>query len=427
MEISKLYDLFLQSTGVSTDTRTIGKDSMFFALKGANFDGNLYASKALEAGAKYAIVDNKDIANQAHIIVVDDVLQSLQQLAMYHRLTFDIPFIAITGSNGKTTTKELVNVVLQQKYKTYATIGNLNNHIGIPLTLLAITKDVEIAIIEMGANHQKEIEGYCKYTQPTHGLITNIGKAHLEGFGGLEGVKKGKGELYAYLIEHDRQAFVCSTNTTLMEMQQFANPILYPKIDDFYACRLLEADPYISLEAENKDIINTNLAGAYNFDNIAAALCIGKYFEVDQSKANNAIRNYNPDNNRSQIQVTAKNKIVIDCYNANPTSMKAAIESFAQTHEANKVLIIGDMYELGDEAKQEHRAIGELINALNFSAIYLCGKEMVHSKNVLGEKAHYFANRDELYEYLQLHPIADTTILLKGSRGMALEKLMVVL
>ena len=424
MTISALYDLFLQCSGISTDTRNIGKDSLFFALKGANFNGNTFALQAIENGAKYAVVDEAMYATNDKIILVNEVLSALQQLANFHRRTFDIPFIAITGSNGKTTTKELVNAVLEQKYKTYATKGNLNNHIGIPLTLLAITRDVEIAIIEMGANHQEEIEGYCQYTEPTHGLITNIGKAHLEGFGGIEGVKKGKGELYDYLLTHHGKGFLCTTNETLMQMSKFANPITYPQANDFYSCKFIEAQPYIRLQAEDGTQIPTHLAGAYNFDNIAVALCIGKFFGVDAHAANKAIAQYDPQNNRSQITQTERNAIVMDCYNANPTSMKAALESFDGMKADNKVVIIGDMYELGNESAAEHAAIGSLLLTMKFDKIILCGKEMNSAAAILGTTAIHFTQREALEIYLKENPMSKSTILLKASRSMALEKLL---
>lgn len=423
MTISSLYQLFLQCTGVSTDTRNIGQDSLFFALKGVNFNGNNFALQALENGAKYAVVDEEISGANDRILLVNNVLSTLQQLANFHRRTFHIPFIAITGSNGKTTTKELVNAVLQQKFRTHATKGNLNNHIGIPLTLLSITKEVEIAIIEMGANHKEEIEGYCQYTEPTHGLITNIGKAHLEGFGGIEGVKKGKGELYDYLLATRGKAFVCTTDKTLMEMSKFKDAVNYPQPKDFYSCKFLDAQPYIKLEAENGATLSTHLAGAYNFDNIAAALCIGKFFGVDSEAANAAICSYYPKNNRSQISQTTYNHVVLDCYNANPTSMKAALESFHHMNEANKIVILGDMYELGNDSAAEHAAIGKLLNVMEFEKVLLCGKSMSAAFDVLGNRSLHFTTRDLLETWLQNNPIKEATILIKASRGMALEKL----
>ncbi|TAH24837.1 MAG: UDP-N-acetylmuramoyl-tripeptide--D-alanyl-D-alanine ligase [Cytophagales bacterium] len=422
MEIADLYQLFINSNGIATDTRKIHEGAIFFALKGDNFNGNQFALKALEKGAKYAVIDEPLVEKNDRIILVDNALQTLQALANYHRRTFEIPFIAITGSNGKTTTKELVNAVLQKKYITYATLGNLNNHIGIPLTLLSIKKEVQIAIIEMGANHQKEIEGYCKYVEPNYGLITNIGKAHLEGFGGIEGVKKGKGELYDYLRANHGQIFLCTTNDTLVAMANIKNPITYPSLGDYYTCSFVDADPFIRFLSSNGKAISTQLTGKYNFDNIAVALCIGKYFGVSEEDALQAIATYNPQNNRSQLTKTDKNELIIDCYNANPTSMKAAIESFAQTQAKNKVLILGDMYELGEDEALEHEGIGNLILTLSFQQALLCGKAMKSAFDVAPEKFLYFQDRNLLIEWIKSNPFQGATLLIKGSRGMALEK-----
>jgi UDP-N-acetylmuramoyl-tripeptide--D-alanyl-D-alanine ligase len=419
----KIYELFLKSSGVSTDTRKIFDNCIFFALKGNNFNGNTFALEAIKQGALYAVIDEPTIENNERLILVENVLKTLQEVANIHRRTFNIPFIAITGSNGKTTTKELIYAVLKQKFNAFATQGNLNNHIGIPLTLLSIKQDTEIAIIEMGANHQKEIESYCQYVEPTHGLITNIGKAHLEGFGGIEGVKKGKGELYNYLYAHQGIIFLCTTNDTLVGMSKFTNPITYPLKNNFYSCDFVEAMPYIKLRAENNELISTQLAGAYNFDNIAVALCIGKYFGVDDFLANKAIAMYNPDNNRSQIIKTNSNSIVMDCYNANPTSMKAALESFAQNDFGPKMILIGDMYELGAESELEHKNIGVLISQLKFEKVLLCGTAMKAAFDELGDKAEYFENRALLLDWLKNNYIQHYHILIKASRGMALEKL----
>ena len=424
MEISEIYKKYLQCEGVSTDTRQISKGSLFFALKGANFNGNTFAANALAIGAKYAVIDEEQYKQDDRFILVPDVLKALQQLANYHRRQFKIPFIAITGSNGKTTTKELVNAVLSAKYKTYATKGNLNNHIGIPLTILAIKPDVEMAIIEMGANHQKEIEGYCKVAEPTHGLITNIGKAHLEGFGGFEGVKKGKGELYDYLLTTNGTAFVNSTNEILKSISKFPKPIYYPQQGDFYNCSLVDAAPFIKVKAENGEVVTTQIIGAYNFENIAAALCIGKFFKVPDSSANKAVAAYDPQNNRSQAITKGTNTLVMDAYNANPSSMKAAIENFAKIDAKNKAVILGDMFELGDESKLEHQNLGKLLAAHsnNFSKIVLAGKHMLYAKEVVSS-ANYFETKDELLNWLKEQHWQHFTILIKGSRGMGLETL----
>lgn len=421
MNIESLYKIFKTSTGVCTDTRQITEGVIYFSLKGANFNGNKFAEAALKSGAAYAIVDEKEYQTNDQCILVDDCLRTLQHLANYHRRHFDIPFIAITGSNGKTTSKELIHVVLSTKYKTYATKGNLNNHIGIPLTILAIKPDAEIAIIEMGANHQKEIEGYCQIAEPTHGIITNVGKAHLDGFGGFEGVKKGKGELYQYLDTTNGKVFLNSANSILMEMNPIGGAITYPNPNDFYHCSLIDTNPFIRFKAENGEIVNTQLIGSYNFDNIAAALCIGKYFKVTESLANKAIADYVSDNNRSQIVNKGTNTIVLDAYNANPSSMSAAIENFAKLEGANKLVILGDMFELGPESEPEHQKLGQLVNEKNFATNIFCGVHMKHAADKCSNSL-YFTDRAELEKHLSNQKYSHAKILVKGSRGMGLEK-----
>jgi UDP-N-acetylmuramoyl-tripeptide--D-alanyl-D-alanine ligase len=423
MDINNLYSAFLKSKAVNTDTRSIQPGDMFFALKGGNFDGNQYAENALEKGALYAIIDNLEFKKDERYLVVDDVLTALQTLANYYRKQFSIPFIAITGSNGKTTTKELLQRVLSKKYKTFATKGNLNNHIGIPLTLLSMPHDTEMAVIEMGANHQKEIEGYCKIVEPTHGTITNIGKAHLEGFGGIEGVKKGKGELFDYLRANGRTAFVNSKDVTVSSLADWENVIYYPAEKDFYNCELITADPFVVLRTEKGEVVKTKLIGAYNFENMACALCVGKYFEVPDKDANDAIATYDPTNNRSQVIIKGSNTILLDAYNANPSSMKAAIEHFAKTEFANKVLILGDMFELGDESEAEHGALGKLVSELKFSKVILVGKNMIAASRT-SDKTMYFENKTTLQEWLKENILKDSHILIKGSRGMGLETLL---
>jgi UDP-N-acetylmuramoyl-tripeptide--D-alanyl-D-alanine ligase len=420
MEIKDLYKIFLSSKGISTDTRQIGDGVLFFALKGANFNGNEFAGKALEAGAAFSILEEERYKVNDRCILVKDVLVTLQELANYHRRQFDIPFIAVTGSNGKTTTKELIYSVLSTTYKTHATKGNLNNHIGIPLTLLSIPLGTEIAVIEMGANHQKEIESYCQYTEPTHALITNIGKAHLEGFGGVEGVKKGKGELYDYILAHNGVAFVNSSDPILMSLSKFSRPVLYPGKNDFYHCELVESTPFVKYESAEGKLIDTKLTGRYNYNNIAAALCIASYFKVPADKANEAIQNYTPDNNRSQFVKKGSNEILLDAYNANPSSMQAAIENFNRLNKKNKVILLGDMFELGEESDSEHTALGKLLSVCNFKKIILCGKNMKYAAAELSH-AEYFETKPELITYLQNNKITDSSILIKGSRGMGLE------
>ena len=314
MDIAFLYESFLEHRSVCTDTRKVKKDDLFFALKGPNFNGNIYAEKALELGASFVVVDEAAVVKDDRYILVDDVLTALQQLANLHRRTLGMPILAITGSNGKTTTKELVNAVMSKKYKTYATKGNLNNHIGIPLTLLAMDESVEFGIVEMGANHQREIASYCAIVEPNYGLINNVGKAHLEGFGGFEGVKIGKGELYQYLFDTNGLAFIHSKNEDLMEMSPFESPILYGRNSDYYNAKFLKSDPFVALIAGNEELVETKLIGDYNFDNILAALCIGKYFGVPSIAANQAIEEYDPTNNRSQIMKTDKNELILDSY-----------------------------------------------------------------------------------------------------------------
>lgn len=426
MELAFLYESFLEHRAVTTDTRKVKPNDLFFALKGPNFNGNTFAATALEMGASYVIVDEPEVVKDDRYVLVEDVLTTFQQLANLHRKTLGIPILAITGSNGKTTTKELVNAVMSKKYKTYATVGNLNNHIGIPLTLLAMDETIEFGIVEMGANHQKEIASYCSFVEPNYGLINNVGKAHLEGFGGFEGVKKGKGELYQYLLETNGIAFINSRNEHLMEMSPFESPVLYGKSSDFYNAKFLKSDPFVTFVAGNEELVETKLIGDYNFDNILAALCIGKYFGVPSIAANQSIEQYDPTNNRSQIANTAHNEVILDSYNANPTSMRAAIENFASMNKENKVLILGDMYELGEESALEHTTIGAILNLLTDTKIILVGK---HMKAAYAEcaSAHYFETKPEVQAYLESNPLTASTILLKGSRGMGLESLMPVL
>ena len=423
MDLAFLYERFLELRSVTTDTRKVKEGDLFFALKGPNFNGNTFADQALEMGAAFVIVDEPEVVKDDRYLLVADVLTTLQDLSNLHRRTLGIPILAITGSNGKTTTKELVNAVMSKKYKTYATVGNLNNHIGIPLTLLAMDESIEFGIVEMGANHQKEIASYCSFVEPNYGLINNVGKAHLEGFGGFEGVKKGKGELYQYLFETNGIAFINSKNEHLMEMSPFESPVLYGRNSDFYNAKFLKSDPFVTFIAGNEELVETKLVGDYNFDNILAALCIGKYFGVPSIAANQAIEQYDPTNNRSQIVKTEKNEVIMDSYNANPTSMRAAIENFASMQKRNKVLILGDMYELGEESETEHANIGALLNLLTDSTIIIVGKHMQAAAKECAS-AHYFETKADAVTYLEANPLVDRVILLKGSRGMGLESLM---
>ena len=425
MNIASLYEKFKASTGICTDTRKIGKGNLFFALKGPNFNANKLAAQALELGASAAVIDDAEYNTDSRCVLVDDALETLQALANYHRKQLNIPIIAITGSNGKTTTKELTRNVLATKYKVFATIGNLNNHIGVPLTLLSIGPDIEVAIVEMGANHVGEIAALCKIAEPTHGLITNIGKAHLEGFGGFEGVIRGKTEMYHWLIESGGTIFVNSQNEILSNIAQrrIESPIYYPAKGDYLELSLIEAKPNIVFEDADGERTTTTLSGAYNFENIATALCVGKFFEVDMTKAKNAVANYSPDNNRSQILEKGSNTIIMDAYNANPTSMKAALENLSLLGTDNKMAILGDMLELGATSQVEHSAIGTLTSELGIEEVIFCGPHMKAAKDA-NPKAVYFETKAALNDYLMANTIENRTILLKGSRGMGLESLL---
>lgn len=430
--INSLYQQFIQHPTVCTDTRNITDGCLFFALKGDKFDANTFAAQAISKGAAYAIIDNKKYQTDPRCILVPDVLTALQDLAKHHRNQLNIPIIGLTGSNGKTTTKELINAVLAQKYKTFATKGNLNNHIGVPLTILSLNSQTEIAVIEMGANHQKEIEFLCNIAQPTHGLITNIGMAHLDGFGGFEGVKKGKAELFAYLKNHDGIAFINSDNPYIMEMSEKAglNKVIYygTEATNTVSGKLLKSDPFIELswlsEAES---FNTtiHLTGAYNFENILAAILIGKYFEVNPDQINAGLSGYLPNNNRSQITKTASNTVICDFYNANPSSMTAALKNIELLSNDNKTIIIGDMFELGQESLEQHKLIIEQAEKLPVNTLIFIGHHFLEAKQV--NKGHFFGTPAEAQAFLKEHPISNSLILLKGSRGMALEQLLPLL
>jgi len=423
METEKLYEKFLEAGKISTDTRQIAEGSIFFALRGDKFNANEFAQQALEKGARYAVIDDAQYAKDPRCILVDDVLKTLQELARYHRSKLTIPVIGLTGSNGKTTSKELLNAVLSKKFKTFATKGNLNNHIGVPLSVLSIDNSVEIAVIEMGANHLGEIALLCSITNPTHGFITNIGKAHIGTFGGFENIIRGKSELYQHLIVNNGTVFINSQNEILANMaKRFSKPYFYPVSGDYIHVTLLDADPFIRYETEEKEIVQTQLMGEYNFENIAAALCIGKFFGVDAADANKAIADYVPGNMRSQILTKGTNTIILDAYNANPSSMEAAINNLAGMNTKNKVAILGDMFELEEEAEKEHRKIGELLNEKKFDQVYFCGKLMKAAKAAHGA-GKLFEEKELLMNELKHHPIKDSTILVKASRGIGLESI----
>lgn len=422
MSIAELYQKFKTCSGFSTDTRKIGENVMFFALKGDKFNANSFAQEALTKGAKYVVIDEAAFALDERCILVGDVLYTLQKLANFHRQHLNIPFVGMTGSNGKTTSKELVATVLSKKFKTYYTKGNLNNHIGVPLTLLGIDESYEIAVIEMGANHQGEIRDLCNICEPTHGFITNIGKAHLEGFGGIEGVKKGKGELFDFLEKSGGTVFVNNKSEVLVTM---ASARKFKERKDYLIASdeqvLMLQDSPLVVFAANGNSYETHLPGSYNFENIAAALAIGSYFGVPTNLANEAVSEYNPDNNRSQIIEKGTNSILLDAYNANPSSMSASIQNFINLKtDKQKVVILGDMLELGDEAPAEHRAIGELIAKGDFSLVILFG-ELMASALVSLPNAFYFTDKFSLHNWLIDKQLNNSYILIKGSRGVSLE------
>jgi UDP-N-acetylmuramoyl-tripeptide--D-alanyl-D-alanine ligase len=421
MAIDDLYKKFLESGRVSTDTRSIVPGSIFFALKGERFNANEFAAKALESGASYAVIDEASFKKDERYVVVNNVLETLQSLARHHRDQLKIPVIGLTGSNGKTTSKELVNAVLGRKFKTYATKGNLNNHIGVPLTLLSIDNTYEMAVVEMGANHVGEIALLCSIANPTHGFITNIGKAHIGTFGGFENIIRAKSELFQHLITTGGTAFINSQSQILAPMaKRFKTPVHYPAKGDYYHCELIDADPFVRLKAENGEEVSTQLIGAYNFENMAAALCIGKFFGVDPAAANRAIAEYVPGNMRSQVVKQGTNTIILDAYNANPSSMQAAIENMAAMKAERKVLILGDMFELEDEAAKEHHNLGKLIREKGFKEIYLCGN-LVRTALEEIPFAMHFSSKEALRAQLEKNRFSNATILVKASRGIGLE------
>ena len=421
MTIEQLYIIFKQHPSVETDTRKLKPDDIFFALKGDNFNGNAFAKKALEGGAAYAVIDEKEFEISEKTILVNDVLTALQQLAKHHREQFNIPVLAITGSNGKTTTKELIHAALSSSFKTYTTEGNLNNHIGIPLTILKIKADAEIAVIEMGANHQKEIASYCEYAMPTHGLITNCGKAHLEGFGSIEGVRKGKGELFDYLRNNNGTAFIMSDYEYLFKMSKDIYSIIkYGTTNADIEGRIDDADPYLAVEitkGATTGLIQTQLVGEYNLPNVLAAVAVGKHFKVADDKIKSALENYLPSNSRSQLIERGTNKIILDAYNANPSSMKLAIENFSKLKVENKVLILGGMAELGTESIEEHITLINLIQKYNWKFVTLVGGDFLKINHPFLS----FENNIEAKNWLQKQKFENSYLLVKGSRSIKLE------
>lgn len=426
MDIKTLYDYFLLCSSVCTDTRKIEQNCLFFSLTGDNFNGNTFAQQALEKGASYCVVDEKAYEDE-RCFLFEDALQTLQQLATYHRNQLLIPIIALTGSNGKTTTKELINSVLSKKFKTTATSGNLNNHIGVPLTLLAMTDKTDIAIIEMGANHPTEIALLCNIAQPDYGLITNFGKAHLEGFGSVEGVIKAKSELYDYLKSHQKTIFVNENDATQVKQTlQYDNVYNFGLITSVDAMvELISSQPFVSLKF-NDAIIKSQLAGLYNFNNIAVAVGVGSYFKVDSADIISAIESYNPSNNRSQLMEKGSNMIIMDAYNANPTSMMAALENFKQLDREHKALFLGDMFELGATAEVEHQHIVDYIKENALGETFLVGKNFFKTQTNVSN-IQKFETFNDLKNQLEKYPVENKFLLIKGSRGMALERILELL
>jgi len=421
-KIDQLYKDFLHSSGISTDTRDDVKNKLFFSLSGENFNGNKFAQTAIDKGALLAVVDDPAFQTGSHIILVDNVLETLQQLALFHRKQINIPVIGITGTNGKTTTKELIASVLGSTYNTVATKGNLNNHIGVPLTLLQINNKTEIAVIEMGANHPGEISTLCSLALPTHGIITNIGKAHLEGFGNFEGVKQTKKELYDFLEKNKKHAFVNADDPLLGELSKNIDRITYGTNTGNVTGKIIKHAPFISVEVtlpHKSFTINSKLYGSYNFPNIMAAIAVGNHFSVSADNIRQSIEKYIPDNNRSQQITTKHNNLILDAYNANPVSMLNAIISFEKAHFKNSMLILGDMFELGDASKEEHQKIVDLLLEKGFKNVLLAGKAFYGTTHPFIA----FETTEQAAEFIQQNPLSNKTILIKGSRGMHLETL----
>jgi UDP-N-acetylmuramoyl-tripeptide--D-alanyl-D-alanine ligase len=425
-QIEKLYPVFTTGAAICTDTRNISQGCIFFALKGANFNGNSFAAKALSGGAAFSVIDEEPEVNDDRLIRVDDVLGFLQQFANHHRRQLNIPFFGITGSNGKTTTKELINRVLGSKYDTACTRGNLNNHIGVPLTVLSVNTSHEMAIIEMGANHQKEIELLCRIAEPTHVLVTNVGKAHLEGFGGFEGVKKGKGEMYDFARAHDAVVFINDDNVHLNEMLgKYQKTFRYgTRTSSDVIGTIQEEGTFVSLKwktnsADDWNFVSSQITGAYNFENILSAVAAGVYFGVDAPLINGSIASYQPDNQRSQVISRGTHQVVLDAYNANPTSMEAALKNFDANFKGKRAVMLGDMFELGSSSGQEHQSIAELVSAFDFDLVLLVGPNFKATNAI--SSAHYFENSAEAAAWIREQDLKDYKILIKGSRGSKME------
>lgn len=422
MNIEIIHSLFLKCNSISIDTRKIEPNSFFVAIKGDRFDANTFAKEAIEKGASYVVIDNESYYIDERTILVKDSLSTLQELAKFHRKYLKLPIVALTGSNGKTTTKELINAVLSKKYVTKATIGNLNNHIGVPLTLLSFTSQTEIGIVEMGANHQKEIEFLCEIAQPDYGYITNFGKAHLEGFGGVEGVIKGKSEMYTYLSKNNRTVFVNLDDPIQVDRTNSMNVYTFGinRVDSDVMITEVRANPFVEVTFLNTKVCS-NLIGLYNANNINASIAIGKYFKVTNEDIKQALESYVPANNRSQLIQRNSNEIILDAYNANPSSMAVAISNFIQLEKENKIAILGDMFELGFDSIKEHKIIIEsLINHDDIDCFFV-GKDFYYNK-IENKNFHFYETFDDFSNDFKQHQYHDKIILIKGSRGMALER-----
>jgi UDP-N-acetylmuramoyl-tripeptide--D-alanyl-D-alanine ligase len=425
MEIQQLYHLYKQSYKVATDTRAELTNTIFFALKGDNFNGNAYAEKALEKGANFAVVDEKEFQTNDKIILVEDVLKTLQNLATYHRNQLKIPIISLTGSNGKTTTKELIHAVLKQKYNCIATKGNLNNHIGVPLTLLSMSLETEIGVVEMGANHPNEIATLCEIALPDYGYITNFGRVHLEGFKSLEGVIQAKTEMYRHLKAQNKTVFVNTNDKTQMERANGIKMKTFGDVSSDFPITFISADPFVSVQFKNTKV-HSKLIGKYNFSNMAAAITFGQFFDISDSKIKEAIESYIPSNNRSQIIQKGTVKIILDAYNANPNSMEVALENLSQLSDKTKIAILGDMFEIGENSFLEHQNIANLLQSLKIQKAYLIGINFskIKLKNTAIKQ---FSTFEDFKNNFDANICKEATVLIKASRGMALERVVELL
>ena len=428
MKLETVYSYFLESTGICTDTRKIEKGCLFVALRGDNFNGNKFTQQALDKGAFKVIIDDiSQHKNTGETILCKNSLTLLQKLATYHRQELNVPMIALTGSNGKTTTKEIINAVLSKKFKTTATLGNLNNHIGVPLTLLSMTKETQIGIVEMGANHKKEIEALCEIAQPNFGYITNFGKAHIEGFGSIEGVIEGKSELYKYISKEKGTLFFNADDPVQNKLLgNYPSKVGFSQTkENFYTLKQIDANPYVALQAAQTNI-TSNLIGAYNFTNISAGVLIGDFFDIPLNDIKQAIEEYLPTNNRSQLITKGSTQIILDAYNANPTSMMAALQHFNTIKTASKMVFLGDMFELGETAQEEHQDIVDYLSNTNIDEVHLIGSYFSKTKLQV-KNCHQYKTFEALKSAFKNTIPKDTTVLIKASRGMALERIVTLL